>query len=48
MSITVTLRVLRLVLEFNFVNSFEIEMLENELFEHLTVCKQMTDVQLNC
>ena len=24
------------------------ELLEIELFDHLTVCKQMTDLQLNC
>ena len=27
---------------------FWIELLEIELFDHLTVCKQITDVLLNC
>ena len=26
----------------------KIELLEIELFDHLTVCKQITDVWLNC
>ena len=29
---------------FNFVDLREIEMLEREIFNHLTVCKQMADV----
>ena len=26
----------------------EIEMLEIKLFDHLTVCKQLTDTEMNC
>ena len=29
---------------FNFVDLYRIELLEIELFDHLTLCKQITDV----
>ena len=28
--------------------TYQIELFEIELFDHLTVCKQMTDIQFNC